>query len=174
MKRFTKDNFKTMPWKNGGGQTTELFRFPENDEFLLRISRADVAQDGEFSSFPGMDRHLYLLKGEGCQLIFTETYLQKKLTGQTPLLFFPGEAAVFCRLLNGPLQDFNVMIDRKWGKATVEVIKNSPEEIELQCESDWLFAYDLDSEELLQLENGDSVNLYSNHLIVVEVKKKAG
>jgi environmental stress-induced protein Ves len=174
MKRFTKDNFKAMPWKNGGGQTTELFRFPKNDEFLLRISRADVVQDGEFSFLPGMDRHLYLLKGDGCQLIFTETYLQKILTPQTPLLFFPGEAAIFCRLLNGPLQDFNVMIDRKWGEASVGVIKDSPEEIELQCTSDWLFAYDPSNEELLQLESGDSVNLFSTHLIVIEVKKKAG
>lgn len=174
MKRFTKDNFKTMPWKNGGGQTTELFRFPESGEFLLRLSRADVAQDGEFSFFPGVDRHLYLLKGEGCQLIFTETYLQKKLTINTPPLFLPGEAAVFCRLLNGPLQDFNVMINRNWGKATVEVIKDSPEEIELQCNTDWLFAYDPGNDELIELKNGDIVNLYSNHLIVVEVKKKAG
>ena len=52
-----------MPWKNGGGVTSELARSPQADEFDWRLSVAEVATDGPFSQFPGIDRLLVLLSG---------------------------------------------------------------------------------------------------------------
>ncbi|MFN9927385.1 MAG: HutD family protein, partial [Phenylobacterium sp.] len=50
-----------VPWKNGGGITRELAVWPPGasfDDFVWRVSMAEVHQDGPFSSFPGVDRIL--------------------------------------------------------------------------------------------------------------------
>src|SRR3546814_10305481 len=52
---------RVMPWKNGGGSTTEVAVAPDGaglDEFDWRISMAVVGADGPFSGFPGVDRTL--------------------------------------------------------------------------------------------------------------------
>ena len=54
-------DYRVMPWKNGGGTTTEVAVSPEGaglDHFDWRISMARVEQDGPFSTFPGIDRTL--------------------------------------------------------------------------------------------------------------------
>jgi environmental stress-induced protein Ves len=47
-----------MPWKNGGGETTEIAVFPDGaglSDFDWRVSMARVDGDGPFSSFPGIE-----------------------------------------------------------------------------------------------------------------------
>ena len=49
---ITPEQFNTIPWKNGKGQTTEL-AISENgsiDDFDWRLSIASVVEDGAFSS----------------------------------------------------------------------------------------------------------------------------
>ena len=63
-------NYRRMKWKNGGGETTEIALFPENaglNDFDWRISMARVESAGPFSLFPGVDRTLSILEGEGPQ-----------------------------------------------------------------------------------------------------------
>ncbi len=60
------------PWKNGGGVTFDVLSFPENatlDTFAWRISIAEVASDGPFSRFEGIDRSTAILRGEGFRLV---------------------------------------------------------------------------------------------------------
>ena len=62
---------KRMPWKNGKGETIEIAVFPEGasvDTFDWRISMAPVASNGPFSVFPGIDRTLSILTGDGMML----------------------------------------------------------------------------------------------------------
>ena len=62
---------RRMPWKNGGGETTEIIASPEGaglDEFGWRVSMASVAADGPFSRFPDIDRTLCVIQGEGLAL----------------------------------------------------------------------------------------------------------
>lgn len=59
------------PWKNGGGETREIAAFPPGagfDDFDWRLSIATIAEDGAFSAFPGIDRTLILLSGNGVAL----------------------------------------------------------------------------------------------------------
>jgi uncharacterized protein len=61
-------DYRRMPWKNGGGETAEIAVFPEGatlDDFDWRISMATVSADGPFSLFPGVDRTLSVLEGDG-------------------------------------------------------------------------------------------------------------
>ncbi|HEY3634719.1 MAG TPA: HutD family protein, partial [Caldimonas sp.] len=45
-----------QPWKNGGGVTRELLALPAGDDWRVRVSVAEVASDGAFSTFVGVDR----------------------------------------------------------------------------------------------------------------------
>ena len=118
MKLLSESDFKIMPWKNGGGTTCELFRLcdPDNPEnFLFRLSRAQVESSGPFSMFPGIDRTLLLLEGNGFRLN------QKPLHQRMSQISFTGEEAIHCELIGGPCTDFNVLVKRDWGRVEVDV-----------------------------------------------------
>jgi environmental stress-induced protein Ves len=53
-----------MRWKNGGGTTTQILVEPQGAARLAwRVSVADVAASGPFSSFPGYERHIVVIEG---------------------------------------------------------------------------------------------------------------
>jgi environmental stress-induced protein Ves len=102
-----------VPWKNGGGTTAEVAAFPEGsgfDMFGWRISMADVASDGPFSSFPGIDRTLIVVEGEGIELDVEG--IAYPLDKASPKLSFSGDDVTSGRLLGGPIRDLNVMTRR--------------------------------------------------------------
>jgi environmental stress-induced protein Ves len=99
-----------VPWKNGGGSTTEIAVFPPDagfDDFDWRVSLATIAADGPFSVFPGIDRTLALVEGHGVTLdIDGEPVL---VSSAEPVAAFEGDARVGAKLNRGPTVDFNVM-----------------------------------------------------------------
>ena len=105
---------RPMPWKNGGGETIELLAHPAGaglDAFDWRISMARVAADGPFSAFPGVDRTLTVLDGEGLALAIAGRDAVR-LTPASPPLGFAADAPCASRLLGGPVTDLNVMTRR--------------------------------------------------------------
>ena len=105
----------TMPWKNGGGITHELFREPPAPaDFDVRLSVAEVASDGPFSIFPGVDRVITLLEGAGFRLDGEggDFHVVDRIARP---LSFRGEDGWMCALLGGPIRDFNVMVRRASG-----------------------------------------------------------
>jgi len=108
-------DYRVMPWKNGGGSTTELLIHPPGATleggFLWRLSTAEVAVSGPFSPFPGVDRTLMLLAGGGLELDHGGHGLQRLERPLEPVSF-PGEWPTFGRLQDGPCRDFNVMTAR--------------------------------------------------------------
>ena len=71
MRVLRAENYRRMPWKNGGGETVEIAVSPEGaglGDFDWRVSMARVEADGLFSVFPGVDRTLSILEGEGMVL----------------------------------------------------------------------------------------------------------
>jgi uncharacterized protein len=124
MRRWGPTDYRDMPWKNGGGVTRELLKLPHPrapERFLMRLSIATVATSGPFSLFPGVDRTLLLLEGEGMALSqegAPEVVLER---GRAPFRF-PGEVPFHCRLLGGPVRDFNLMVDRELAEARLEVV----------------------------------------------------
>ncbi|GMV31081.1 MAG: hypothetical protein AMXMBFR59_32060 [Rhodanobacteraceae bacterium] len=113
-------DYRRMAWKNGGGITTEIARRDgDDDTFDWRISIAEIAQDGDFSIFPDVDRELMLLDGGGVELAIGSDE-PVALTQRYQKHAFPGEAPVSCRLLDGPTRDFNLMVRR--GRFTAELL----------------------------------------------------
>lgn len=103
---------RRMRWKNGLGWTSELAREPaeEREEFGWRVSVAEVDADCEFSEFVGVDRSILVVSGVGMALDVGEGPVLVTLDG--PALAFVGEGGGMCRLLAGPIRDFNVMTRR--------------------------------------------------------------
>ncbi|MFC9245391.1 HutD family protein [Streptomyces sp. NPDC057136] len=116
----------SVPWKNGGGVTREIAVWPEgatSDRFDWRISLADVAADGPFSAFPGIDRTLTVVEGEGMDLmvggehhIVDEPYWPYD---------FPGDLQTVGSLLGGPVVNFNVMYRRCRTEAATAVVRGT-------------------------------------------------
>jgi environmental stress-induced protein Ves len=80
------------------------------DDFGWRISLADVAADGPFSAFPGVDRVLTVIDGAG--LVLDVEGQATTLDAAAPPLAFAGEAKVAARLTAGPIRDLNLMVRR--------------------------------------------------------------
>lgn len=101
------DQAAPVPWRNSGGITHELAAWPDLSAWRWRISVAEVARDGPFSRFEGIDRHFAVLSGAGVRLTFADRTVS--LTAQDPAFSFAGDAACDCRLLAGTTLDFNLM-----------------------------------------------------------------
>lgn len=117
---------RVMPWKNGGGSTTEVAISPAGaglDTFDWRVSMAGVSEDGPFSCFPGIDRTLALLDGAGL-VLEVEGRPSVTLAHQGEAASFPGDAATGARLVGGPILDLNIMTRR--GRFTHLLTYHSP------------------------------------------------
>ncbi len=112
-------HWQTQKWQNGGGITHELIKDTQT-EWRYRLSIADVAQDGPFSHFAGIDRIILLLEGKGFELYFGGGHLQAVTKPFEPFPF-RGDDPVNCDLIDGPVRDFNVMTRRENTRAYAQV-----------------------------------------------------
>ncbi len=112
-------DYRVMPWKNGGGETTEIIVSPVAVNFDWRASIAKVKADGPFSTFAGYERHIMTLSGEGMNLDI-EGRGRFELNLFRPFSF-SGDLQVLGSLRNGPVLDFNLMVRRDFGGGTLTV-----------------------------------------------------
>ncbi len=108
-----------QPWKNGGGSTRELLAWPSAADWRVRLSVAEVAADGPFSRFEGVQRWFAVLTGAGVQLAVNGA--THTVTVASPPLAFDGAADTHCILIDGPTQDFNLML--RGGTARVQRVQ---------------------------------------------------
>ena len=111
------------PWKNGLGRTRELAVEPPGtgmEDFLWRVSVAEVDSAAPFSAFPGIDRSIVLLDGAGFEMTLDDRRTHA-LTEPFVPFDFPGEAHVAVTLADGPTRDFNLMLRRGQARGHVAV-----------------------------------------------------
>jgi environmental stress-induced protein Ves len=126
--RFDVDDLPATPWKNGGGVTREIVCQPQGagvNDFDWRVSIAHIASDGPFSAFPGVDRVITLLSGEGVHLQSEGGDVQHRLDTPLAPFAFAGEAPIHARLLAGDCHDFNVMTRRAVCSASLQVVRSA-------------------------------------------------
>jgi environmental stress-induced protein Ves len=171
------------PWKNGGGITREVAAFPSTaglNDFVWRVSIADVAQAGPFSRFEGVDRTLVLLSGAG--MVLDETGGLKEvplgdgtrrvqshtLTKALDVARFDGESQIDARLIDGATRDFNLMVRRDAAQGEVDMWRGqmqqrtrrtlSADVVLLFCASGSV-RLDPGDTQALQLEAGDTLRI---------------
>lgn len=106
--------YKRLPWKNGGGQTTEVAISPAAagfENFGWRISLATVPSSGPFSVFPGIDRTLSVIGRHPLRLSI-DGQSEVTLNRESSPFAFSGDAAAYAFLEDGEVQDLNVMSRR--------------------------------------------------------------
>jgi environmental stress-induced protein Ves len=120
--RLAPPDYRRMPWRNGGGTTTEIAAQPGGPGgFLWRLSIAEVAASGPFSDFGGYDRHILLLEGRGMVLHFAEAPSRRLDRPLEPFRFDGGWRAS-CQLVDGPVRDLNLMVARGAAEEAVAVV----------------------------------------------------
>lgn len=102
------NEYRRERWKNGAGWTREIVRVPDSEDWDWRLSIAEIEQDSPFSLFPGIDRELVLLHGNGLRLSFDDGEVCA-LQPPHDRLRFAGERKLTGELLDGPTHDFNLM-----------------------------------------------------------------
>ncbi|MGV8920342.1 MAG: HutD family protein [Pseudomonas sp.] len=102
-------DYPRMPWKNGGGSTEEITRDAGVglDGFGWRLSIADIAESGGFSSFNGYQRIITVLQGAGMTLR-VDGAITRPMLPFDPFAF-SGESQVSCTLLDSDIRDFNLI-----------------------------------------------------------------
>lgn len=102
------NEYRRVRWKNGTGWTREIACMPEREDWDWRLSIAEIEQDGPFSVFPGIERELMLIRGNGLRLRFEDGEV-RELQPPHERIRFAGERVVSGELLDGPTHDFNLM-----------------------------------------------------------------
>lgn len=109
-----------QPWKNGGGITREIAVYPVGagiDDFLWRISMAEITQAGPFSHFEGVDRHLTVLSGS----LRMDLPDRRHLLHSGDSLAFAGDVPIQAAPIL-PVTDLNVMTRQEQMRAEVRRI----------------------------------------------------
>lgn len=127
MKRLAFNDYKKMPWKNGLGTTYEVLIHPEEAtlselNFSFRISMAQINAANTFSKFPGLERILTVVKGEG--ITFNSGTLKKFEVKE-----FKGDESVESSPLSpgDEVIDLGVIYNPQLMKATMKPINNKEE-----------------------------------------------
>ncbi|MER8595454.1 HutD family protein [Mesorhizobium sp. M1182] len=137
--------YRSMPWKNGGGMTTEIAVSPPGaglDDFDWRVSMARVESSGPFSGFAGVDRTLALLEGEG-MILDIAGRLPVEITKASAPLAFPADVPTQATLIAGPITDLNVMTRRARAIHTVEsLLISAPTKIPAEADETLILCVD--------------------------------
>jgi len=111
-----------MPWKNGKGITREVAKSYDDNGLIWRLSSANITQDGPFSNFPNLNRISTVTIGVGMRLIDTNTHAKVLASLYKPILF-SGDQPLEAQLIDGPIQNFNVIYDPTKTKSIVSVLE---------------------------------------------------
>jgi hypothetical protein len=182
MKLLGAADYRVMPWKNGGGTTTELFvAGPAADRFDWRVSIATVASDGPFSRFKGYDRLILCIEGEGFDLRGGPDGDIAVLPDLVPRRFSGDWDVVGC-LRSGVCRDFNLIARRDMYRSSLACHRLSGA-LRLADPEAWRLVYILDGSadaegarlaagSALLLEPGEAVLLTGRaHAIVTSVTR---
>lgn len=159
---YSAADFTVMPWKNGGGTTTELARDTPDADYGWRLSIADIAGDGQFSPFPGMQRIITVLEGGGMRL----TVDGKASRNLLPFDAYPfdGGSSTECALLQGPIRDFNLIHRRDSFSSRAEWFE-LPEARTFLTAADTVLIYSTGPETVVQTPASAELLLGPNELL---------
>ena len=120
------DRHVRMRWANGGGLTTEIIAEPSSTMWEWRLSVADVDAAGPFSVFPDVDRTIALLRGHGFTLSIAGDTEDVVISEPFQPFEFSGDEVTSCRLIDGAVQDLNLMTRRDSTDRRLEFIHLAP------------------------------------------------
>lgn len=173
MKELIKsDTYQLARWKNGKGLTREIAIFPktasmQKNDFLWRISSAEVAKGDPFSPYPECDRKLIVWKGEGLSL-------NGKLLLPNNPISFSGEEFIQCEPIEHiPVADVGIIYKKKYINAELKVHQiNLPTTLSLANQTVFLFLASGKECSIndVNLEMGDTIKIENEKSITIQSK----
>jgi environmental stress-induced protein Ves len=146
-----------MPWKNGLGSTAQIAIHPANakfpdEPFVFRISSATVSAKNSFSQFPGYDRWLVVLTGDGLKV-------NDRLMRPLLPFHFNGEEEISCDLVKNPVTDLGVIYHREHcvAQMKMEILES---QVVLNPQYDYHYIYCVDGSMYcgaLHIDAGDTL-----------------
>jgi environmental stress-induced protein Ves len=100
--------FRSQPWKNGGGVTHEIVRWPDSEAYEVRISLADDRVPGPFSQFPGYRRWSFL--ASSVPIVLDVAGRMHELVALGDHIEVGGDVAIRCALPAGPTRLLNFLV----------------------------------------------------------------
>lgn len=111
------DDYRSVPWKNGGGVTVDI----AFDGDVWRFSRTPITEPGPFSDYRGFDRLQVLVAGSGLVLQTPTGEIDVRRPFQP--VRFAGETPIVSRLEAGPVEVVNLMGDRSHVRLDLAVLE---------------------------------------------------
>ncbi|MEZ0391815.1 MAG: HutD family protein [Pseudobdellovibrionaceae bacterium] len=181
---ITREHFKIMPWKNGSGVTAEIDIEPKGVDFRegnfeWRLSSARIEDENQFSRFPGYDRILTVLSGEGLLLNSQEL-------GPFEIFEFQGEDPVDCALIENPVEDLGLIFKREKYKCSMQILDvTGPMYLKLEKGTHFFLSLsgqanvagsELQPPDFLKIEETPAIEItakiYPIHLLMVQIGEK--
>lgn len=166
--------FKTIPWKNGLGETTELAINDGGklDSFDWRLSIASVINDGVFSDFCGYQRNLVLIAGQGLMLQHDAKIIDN-LVNLLDIASFDGGCKTFGKLTDGAIKDFNIITNKQKILPQVNCYVDAQQVMVQLKQLSTYFAYSLTA--IMQVESNQQekrvqVAVPQGHLVKITVE----
>ncbi|ASP47662.1 HutD/Ves family protein [Cognaticolwellia beringensis] len=159
--------FKTVPWKNGKGETVEMAINSGGtlDNFNWRLSMASVVEDGVFSNFTDYTRNLILIDGDGINLQHNDSKIDR-LTKLLDFATFDGGNKTVGNLHSNEITDFNIIARTSAFNTKLDCqtsAKNHPLK-----NSDLCFIYSLFKDAELTVSNTqETLTLPAQHLVKI-------
>lgn len=117
---------RIVPWANGLGITADVFLWPAGvEDWTWRLSLADVTDDVPFSRMVGIDRHIMVANGAGMGLTI-DGAAEVRMDEQFGPLTFDGDVVTTCRLIDGPINDLNLMVRRGRAVGSLRSVRLAP------------------------------------------------
>lgn len=184
-----REHFKVMPWKNGAGVTAEVDIDPKDTDFRemkfnWRVSSAQIQEENRFSEFPGYDRILTVLSGEGL-------LLNNEELGPFEVFEFEGEDQIQCSLIEGAVEDLNIIFKRDQYRASLQLVHvTGPMDLKLTSGVHFFLSLsstinladmDLEPPQFLKIENDDDATIsvvaeefpaYMLRIDIVEIQRQ--
>lgn len=98
--------WRAEPWKNGRGITHVVARWPDTDDYDVRVSVAEVTEPGPFSTFPGYER--WTVRLAPARLGLYDGGIIYWVPDREPLQL-AGDVALVAELPDGPTRVLNVL-----------------------------------------------------------------
>ena len=157
--------------RDGGGHTTQIANHPAGARvgaFDWRVSVADVAADGPFSHFPGVDRTIVLLAGSGMRLDGSGHAVELRAPYEP--YAFDGDDAIICTLVCGAVRDFNLMVRRDRARGDLTVVRDAGARI---APARWRICYAAAGALECLVPGHPPLALAADHAVIVEEEADA-
>lgn len=161
---LTPADCRRVPWRNGLGTTTEIAVEALDDaRFLWRVSIADVAAAGPFSNFSGYDRLIAVIDGVGMTLAVdgADPVTRRRMD---PAFAFSGDSTVECALLDGPIRDFNLMVDRATATGALDLVTGATRGVH---HADVTLVHALTGTATLRAGSGEALDVPPGHTLLL-------